>query len=213
MGVQPALGRWFSPEEDRPGAPHVALLGYDLWQRRFGGDPAVIGRTVKLNDDTFTIVGVAPRRFHIDGKPAGVYAPIAQDPADRKRYLPVTAYGRLRPGVSLAQAQSEMDAIAKRLDERGFGWKARVWNLRDSMAHDVRQSLLVLLGAVGLVLLIACANIASLLLARSNARQREIAIRTAIGAPRSRLLAQFLTESTLLGDWAGLPACCWPHGR
>jgi putative ABC transport system permease protein len=212
MGVQPALGRWFAPEEDRPGAPRVALLGYDLWQRRFGADRAVIGKTLRLNDETFTIVGVAPRRFHIDGKPPAVYAAIAQDPADRKRYLPITGYGRLRPGVTLAQAQSEMDAVANRLDERGFGWKARVWNLRDSMAHDVRLSLLVLLGAVGLVLLIACANIASLLLARSSARQREIAIRTAIGAPRSRLLAQFLTESTLLGvlgGAAGLLLAAW----
>jgi putative ABC transport system permease protein len=212
LGVQPIVGRTFEAEDDIPGAGKVALLSHDLWKRRFGGDPAVAGKTLKLNQEVYTIIGVVPHGFHIDGKPADVYAPIAQDPADQKRYLAVTAYARLKPGVTLAQAQSEMDAVAKRMDERGSGWKAHVWGLRDGMAHEIRLSLLVLLGAVALVLLIACANIASLLLARSAARRREIAIRAALGAPRKRLLAQFLTESTmlgLLGGIAGLLLATW----
>jgi len=212
LGVQPALGRSFAPEDDQPGAAHVALLSDALWRRRFRGDPAVAGRTLRLDGEVYTVVGVMPGGFQIDGKPADVYAPIARDPADRKGYLPVTIYARLKPGVSIPQAQSEMDAVVKRLDQRGSGWKAQVWSLRDLMAHDVRLSLWVLLGAVTLVLLIACANIASLLLARSSARQREIAIRASLGAGRTRLLGQFLTESLLLGlagGAAGLVLAAW----
>ena len=212
MGVQPSPGRAFTTQEDLPGAPRVAIISDALWRRAFAAGPAAAGASLKLDGEVYTIVGVAPRGFHIDGKPADVYAPIAQDPADRKHYLAVTAYARLKPGVTLAQAQSDMDAVAKSLDVRNFGWKARVLNLRDSMAQDVRLSLLVLFGAVALVLLIACANIASLLLARSSVRRREIAMRAALGAPRSRLLRQFLTESAvlgLLGGGAGLLLAAW----
>ena len=212
MGVQPSPGRAFTAQEDLPGAPRVAIISNALWRRAFAGDPSVAGKSLKLDGEIFTIVGVAPRGFHIDGKPADVYAPIAQDPADRKHYLAVTAYARLKPGVTLAQAQSEMDSVARSLDVRNFGWKARVLSLRDSMAQDIRLSLVVLSGAVTLVLLIACANIASLLLARSSVRRREIAVRTALGAPRSRLLRQFLTESALLGlmgGAAGLLVAAW----
>jgi len=212
LGVQPALGRGFTGAEDKPGAGHVAVVSHELWRRLFFEQPAAVGSTITLEGDIYTIVGVAPRGFHVDGKPAGIYVPIALDPADRKTYLPVSVYARLKPGVTVAQANSEMEAVSARLDTRGGGWRARVAGLRDSMVRDVRLRLLVLLSAVGMVLLIACANIASLLLARSATRQREAAIRAALGAPRGRLLRQFLTESVLLallGGAAGLMVALW----
>ena len=212
LGVQPIVGRGFTDDEDRPGAARVVVIGHDLWKRRFFGQTGAVGASLKVGDNVCTIVGVAPPGFHVDGKPADVYAPIGVDFLNPRSYLPVTAYARLKPGVTVAQANSEMEAVSARLDTRGGGWRARVVTLRDSMVRDVRLSLLVLLGAVAMVLLIACANIASLLLARSAARQREAAIRAALGAPRSRLLRQFLTESVLLslvGGAAGLLLARW----
>jgi putative ABC transport system permease protein len=210
VGVQPVVGRSFTGAEDRPGGGAVALLGYDLWRERFAGQ-SIAGKTVAIDGKPHVILGVMPRGFHIDGKPADVYTPIALDP-DGKTWLDVVVYARLKPGVALAQAQSEMDVIAKRRDRGPGGWKAQVTPLREAMTRDVRLSLLVLLGAVAMVLLIACANIASLLLARSSARRREIAVRAALGAGRRRLLAQFLTESVLLaacGGAAGLLLAAW----
>jgi putative ABC transport system permease protein len=207
LGVQPALGRGFTAGEDWPGGPRVALVSDDLWRRRLAQSPTVAGQTLTLDGVPYTIVGVMPRGFSLDGKPPDVYTPIALDPAARNAWLPVTVYARLKPGIAPARAQAEMDAISKLADTRNSGWRARVSTLRDSMVQDVRLSLWVLLGAVAMVLLIACANIASLLLARSSARSREIAIRSALGASRPRLLAQFLTESMLLalaGGAAGL---------
>ena len=207
LGVQPAVGRNFTAEEDRPGGGKVAILSHALWKNRFGAQP-IAGRTILLDGQSYAIVGVMPRGFDIDGRPADVYAPVALDGADRKSGLDTAVYARLKPGVTLEQAQSEMDVIARRTDRGGpGGWKAQVIGLRESMTRDVRLSLLALLGAVGMVLLIACANIASLLLARSGARRREIAMRAALGAAKGRLLRQFLTESALLalaGGAAGL---------
>ena len=212
LGVRPAFGRGILPEEDQPGTGRVALLSYTFWQRVLGADAAAVGKSVTIDNNGYTVVGVLPAGFHVDGKPADVYAPIALNPADRKVWLPVSVYARLKPGVAVRQAEAEMDTIAQRLDRSHFGWRARVWTLRESMVHDVRLSLLVLLGAVALVLLIACANIASLMLAKASARQREIAIRAALGAGRRRLLRQLLTESTLLslvGGAAGVLLASW----
>ena len=152
-----------------------------------------------------------PRGFEIDGKPAQVYTPMRRDPAS-KAYLPVTVYAHLKPGVTSPRRNRTWTASRSRRDIRNSGWKARVWSLRESMIRDLRLSLLVLLGAVALVLLIACANVASLLLARSSARRQEVGIRAALGAPRGRLLRQFLTESLLLGGTgaaAGLLLATW----
>lgn len=212
LGIAPGWGRGFVPEEDRPGAPHVALIADDLWRTRFGARADIAGQTVTIESVPYTIVGVMPPGFRIDGKPAAVYSPLALDPQDRRMWLGVMVYGRLKPGIGVAQAQSEMDAVARAMDERGSGWRAHVALLRHALAGDVRLSLLVLLGAVSMVLLLACANIATLLLARSGTRRREIAIRASLGAPRRRLLAQLLTESVLLavlGGALGLVLAAW----
>jgi putative ABC transport system permease protein len=210
LGVQPALGRAFTAADDRPGAPPVVLLSDDLWRSRFAADPAIPGKSLMLDGQPYTIVGVMPAGFHIDGKPADIYAPIAM-PADSKTRMSVSVCARLKNGVTVEQAQAEMEAVAKHLDD-GFGWRAKVWGLRESLVRDFRLSLLVLVGAVALVLLIACANIASLLLARSSARQREVAIRAALGAGRASIARQFLTESGLLaltGGAAGTLLAAW----
>ncbi len=210
LGVPLFRGRAFLPEEDRPGGAPVAMLGYSLWQRRFAGNPAVLGRAVVLDQKRYTVVGITPAGFRVDGDAADVYTPIGQNTL---RYMrnrgphPVGAIARLRPGVSLPQAQAELATIGARLarqypdtnKDRGF-----VAALLRPPVDDVRSTLWLLAGAVSLVLLIACVNVASLLLARAVSRERELAMRVALGAGRGRLIRQCLTESAVLGVSGGV---------
>ena len=203
LRVAPALGRAFQPPEDESGAERVALLSHGTWQRRFGGARDVVGRTIQVDQQPATIVGVMPPGFAFPSAETELWVPAAFSAAERRAYSThfLSALGRLAPGVTLARAETDMKEVAARMGEvnpASAGWEVRLTDLRDDTVQDVRRSLLVLAGAVALVLFIACVNVANLLLVGGAARQRELAIRTAIGATRGRLLRQLVVEQAAL---------------
>jgi putative ABC transport system permease protein len=214
LGVRPQLGRDFLPYEDTPGGRRAALLSYPLWQRRFGSDSGIVGRPVTLDGNAYSVVGVLPASFEIAGRKVDLYVPLALANTGRDGFATGAGVARLKPGVALVQAQAETRIISNRLTEAFFhagGRTLRLWGMREFLVRDVRLSLLILMGAVALVLLIACANVANLLLARAGARSKEIAIRATLGAGRGRLIRQLLTESALLGLAGGGMALLVAH--
>src|SRR5215213_7847213 len=210
-------GRTFTPDEERPGRDQVVVIGHGLWQRAFGANPNIIGQTLTLNSRSFTVIGIMPAGFEFPRK-AELWVPLAWDDNERQtrsdhNYLVIA---RLKQNTSLQQAQAEMSTISSRLEqqypEENKGWGAVVIPLHEDLIGDIRPALLVLFCAVGFVLLIACANVANLMLARGANRQKEIAIRIALGAARARIVRQLLSESILLavtGGVLGLLLAVW----
>lgn len=213
LDVKPLLGRSFLPEEEKVGANHVVLLSHGLWQRQFGSDPSLVNRTIQLNGESYTVVGIMPPEFQFPAL-REVWVPLILDPAKEpwrgdRTNRNLSVFGRLKPGVTLDQANAEMSIVAQRLQDQNpksnAGWGVRLRTFYDWIVpEEIRRSMWALFLAVELLLLVACANVANLLLARSTTRQQEIAVRAAVGARPARLLRQLLIESLLLAGLGGL---------